>query len=164
MSAHLRRPGRGVGGSPALTTTGSSSGVEFRRTPLEAGRVRHLPCAVDTPRAASDRLDRLCHSGSEYGWRRSGTTGNPCCAPSGGQVQLSALRPLCDRPSSPGECSSPEKVLVREPVTVTEISTPQTASQTVKCSLGLCDLARGEAQQHFRWSGCCWWARQGLNL
>jgi hypothetical protein len=44
------------------------------------------------------------------------------------------------------------------------IPTPQTASQTVKCSLGLRGHAKGKTEQRFRWSEGEWWARQGLNL
>jgi hypothetical protein len=49
--------------------------------------------------------------------------------------RLSALRPLCAGRAPSGESSPAENVLAREPITVIELPTPQTASQTVKCSL-----------------------------
>jgi 4-carboxymuconolactone decarboxylase len=65
----------------------------------------------------------------------------------------------------PGKSASPaEKVLVRTSSTGAEIPPSQTASQTVKCSVGHCRRPRRTAQQHFRCSEACWWARQGLNL
>jgi hypothetical protein len=59
------------------------------------------------------------------------------------RVQLSALRPLSAVRSPRGKGSPLDKVLVIEPITITEIATLQTSSQTVKCSLGLCGHAEG---------------------
>jgi Sodium/hydrogen exchanger family len=53
-------------------------------------RVRHLPGAVRSLRAASDRSSRSRHSRSEDGWSRSGTPGTLLRSLSD-QVQLSAL-------------------------------------------------------------------------
>jgi hypothetical protein len=121
--------------------------------------------ALSTPRGPRRTASTgPCHAEASTARGDPGRPGTLLRRHQGDQVQLSALRPLCDRPRSPRECSPPEKALAREPVTVTAIPTPQTASQTVKCSLPLLGRTEMRTDQRFRWSDPLWWARQGLNL
>jgi hypothetical protein len=62
-----------------------------------------------------------------------------------GKRSLAAVRRTC----SPGAYKSTQKVLARERITVMAIPTPQTASQTVKCSRDLCCLPRGRGPSAF---------------
>src|SRR4029453_5967504 len=78
----------------------------------------------------------------------------------------SALQPPCARPRHPAEGGRSEKLLVRGWIAAEDVPAPLTSSQTVKRSLRLraYNKAEPQADQRFRWSARCWWARQGLNL
>jgi hypothetical protein len=70
-------------------------------------RVRHLPGAVRSLRAASDRSSRSRHSRSEDGWSRSGHR-EPCCAPSVIKCSYSKRSLAAMRRALPREeCSQP---------------------------------------------------------
>jgi hypothetical protein len=158
-----------------------SDAVRTQRGPATSRRlelvVRQPPVSPEPKPSAGSRV-RVSWRCRHPGARRSGLD-KPCRS---GKEELDEIRRVAHVPASlmtePVKRSSaavgrarsleesrePEKVLAGGSITLTAIPTPQTFSQTVKCSRGLYSRAEGRTQRRFHWSEPVWWARQGLNL